>query len=469
MTKSFYFNIIENLMKTITLSKILVLLAALASFSGTARGQHRITEVKYPSVVGHTIVKEYTFPATVSYVETATGHYFASADASMSVLNAQIDPNIHVRDFVIFEDYVYFCGFDNSQQATVGVWGWFRIPDLVTSSMSYYVYSGFHCVQRYADTLKGIVAFRDHMNTLHVAVCGSVSDGSASNQSCMLDLTGVAGSPNWNCTMGVTPITPGYYEKITRICLTDNLVVTVGTVPMGCGIVNHRVHRRNDMFLSGGPQDSSIYFPGDVWPRPWSHAICHVQGDTVAVAVKHDKNTIVPNEGVMMYVFDASLVYVGMNAAHAIELDLGQYTNTSDIFDIRYSRPHREVTLLMSGGFLMGTGSTVYEWPTAPIPPAVTPTFLSDRRMISLDNYNTQQHFLTMGTDNSDPSKVNYFIQSLQSGAVCATKLLPLYGGLDYAVKIDKTPYTVCTSVLTCEKREPVKYLKLDQETICSD
>lgn len=98
-----------------------------------------------------------------------------------------------------------------------------------------------------------------------------------------------------------------------------------------------------------------------------------------------------------------------------------------------------------------------------------TPTFLSDRIMTSLDRYNTQQHFLTMGTDNGDPSKVNYFIQPLQSGAVCAMNLGKSGLSLNYAVKIDKLPYTVCTSVLTCEKRDPVKYLKLDQETICSD
>ncbi len=54
--------------------KIIVLFAVLVACSGVAQGQHRITEAMYPSPVRHTIVREYTFPATVSYVETASDH-----------------------------------------------------------------------------------------------------------------------------------------------------------------------------------------------------------------------------------------------------------------------------------------------------------------------------------------------------------------------------------------------------------
>lgn len=448
--------------------KIIVLFVVLVACSGVAQGQHRITEATYPSQVRHTIVREYTYPATVSYVETASKHCFAYADASMTILNAQIDPNIFVRDFVIFEDYVYFCGFDNSQQTTVGVWGWFKIADLVSSNMSYNIYKSFACAQLYADTLKSLVAFRDSADALHIAVVGSVSDGIQSIQSCMLDIIETSGNPSWNYTMGITPTPENYFEKLSKVCLTDNLVVAVGTVPLGYGVVNHRVHRRNHMFLPGGPQDSSFYFPGDVWPRPWNYAICHVNDDTVAVVVKHDINYQMPlYEGVMIYIFDASWVYVGMNAAYAINLNLNTYTNTSDIFDIRYSRPYEEITMLMSGGFLLGPGSTVFEWPIAS--PNATPLFLSDRKMTSLDNYNTQQHFLTMGMDDSNPSTVNYFIQPLQSGSVCATNLTPYRSSLNYAVKIDLLPYTVCTNKMACEQRDPVSYFELKQETVCSD
>lgn len=457
------------IMKKNTFIKAMLFLVMLATGTVQGFGQHRIVEAQYPSAVNHTIVREYNHPATVSYVETATAHYFAYADAAMLVLNAEIDPNIYVRDFVIFEDYVYFCGWEKLQQTTKGIWGWFNINALMQSNMNYHVYDDFDCGQLNADTLQSLVAFRDNTNTLHIAVVGSVYDGSASDRSCMLDITGAAGGNAWTYRMGVTPKLEGYYEKISKVCLTNNYVVTVGSVPVGYGVVNHRVHLRNNMFQPGGLQDNAYYFPGDVSPRAWNFAICPVDGDMVAVAVKHDANAVFPSDGALVYVFHVPSLSVGMNALNAIRLDLGTSTNTSDIYGLRYSRHGQEITMLMSGNTMYGVGSVVFEWPVATLPPTAKPFFLPDRMMTSMDNYNTQQHFLTMGYDNSNPSAANFFIQPLQSNGICSVEELAVRGTVDFAVEKDSMPYTTCSKQIVCGEKIPQIYFPLVQDVKCSD
>ena len=456
-------------MKKNMLKKALLFLVTLAT--GTVQGvcQHRLVETQYPSAVNQTIVREYNYPATVSYVETATTHYFGYADATLSILNTEIDPNIFVRDFVIFEDYVYFCGWEKLQQTTKGVWGWFKVNSLMQSNMNYHVYDDFDCGQIYADTLQSLVAFRDSMNALHVAVVGSMRDGNTKDRSCMLDITGTAGGNVWTYTMGVTSGMQGYYEKISKVCLTDNFVVTVGSVPVGCGVVNHRVHLRNNMFQPGGLQDNAYYFPGDVWPRAWNFAICPVDGDMVAVAVKFDANAVFLSDGALVYVFHVPSLSVGMNALNAIRLDLGTSTNTSDIYGLRYSRHSQEITMLMSGNTMYGVGSVVFEWPVTTLFPTAKPFFLPDRMMTSMDNYNTQQHFLTMGYDNSNPSAANFFIQPLQSNGICSVEELVIRGSVDFAVKIDSIPYTTCSKKIVCSEKVSQIFFPMDLNVKCSD
>ena len=48
----------------------------------TAMCQHAVVQADYPNTVERTIIREYNFPATVSYVESSIEHYFAYADAT---------------------------------------------------------------------------------------------------------------------------------------------------------------------------------------------------------------------------------------------------------------------------------------------------------------------------------------------------------------------------------------------------
>lgn len=53
--------------------------------------QEYMVETVYPGAVGRTIVREHTYPATISYVESGAGKFFSYADASMTVKKLVVD------------------------------------------------------------------------------------------------------------------------------------------------------------------------------------------------------------------------------------------------------------------------------------------------------------------------------------------------------------------------------------------
>ena len=75
--------------------------------------QHAVTQAVYPNDVERTIVREYVYPSTVSYVETAVEHYFAYADASLNVINCEFSHDISVTDMVLHDKFAYFCGYNS--------------------------------------------------------------------------------------------------------------------------------------------------------------------------------------------------------------------------------------------------------------------------------------------------------------------------------------------------------------------
>ncbi|MBO7489389.1 MAG: hypothetical protein J6T88_03830, partial [Bacteroidales bacterium] len=87
----------------------------------TAMCQHAVVQANYPNDVERTIVREYVYPATVSYVESSIEHYFAYADATMTVTNSEISHDLYVTDLALHGQFAYFCGY--STVSGLGVWG----------------------------------------------------------------------------------------------------------------------------------------------------------------------------------------------------------------------------------------------------------------------------------------------------------------------------------------------------------
>ena len=86
--------------------KIVLLFLLAMLLPAVGQSQHRVTKALYPYPIVKTIVKEYVFPATISYVETTSSHYFSYSDATLNIVNCEIDNNLFVLDFVIFNDVV---------------------------------------------------------------------------------------------------------------------------------------------------------------------------------------------------------------------------------------------------------------------------------------------------------------------------------------------------------------------------
>ncbi len=454
-------------MKTATLSKIFVLLAALASFSGTARGQHRITEVQYSDKINRTIVREYEFPATVSYVETADTHFFVYADASMQVFCAPVDKDIYVRDFVIHGKYAYFCGF-RSGNVTKGIWGWFNVDDLVNGAVTYNTFSDFQCQPQYVDTIHSL-AVHEEQNGFHIAMVGANTDGASMRRWCLIDVWGTPGSSTgWQYEMGIPFCNNCPCDRLTRICVTDNYIVAAGNYINPAHSETYRIHSRNSVF--GGPQNYIYAYPlfGDGFMHDSTlFAMTHVYGDLIAVANKAHKiflNT--PYDGILVNVYDIALTvaYTNVSPVYSMCFSLNNFPSTGySICDLRYSANQSILHLLLSGTSLPNTSSPGSIIAELSIPPGVSGpyTTINDRILLSLDNYYSQGNTLAAGFDNTNSTKMNYYTQPLQSTPQCGTQSPFPYTSNGYKGKKDYSPYTICTDSFKCkDNKSDVKVRK---------
>lgn len=445
----------------------LLLFMLLTAFNDLCFCQNAITQAAYPHNIVKTIVREYVYPATVSYVETEKSHYFAYADQSMTVTNCEIDNNIFVNDFVIFDDRVYFCGLRNGNNP-VGIWGYFDIVDLKHGNLSYEIYDVFVCGNNYVDTLHRLVAYNYFEQKIqdtskHIVVVGSVTDGNRTN-GCTIDITpNLSGSTMWNYTIGVTPDVTG--ERINRICTTKHYVITAGPAIINSDFDVYRRHYINSLFVAGGPQDEIWHFPLSSVHRYKHNAenyeITHLDKDTVAIAIRtYDLDP--PNYyGVLVTAYDMGSLYNGaLNTlySHYIE-PIGK----ANVQGLKYDNITRRLILLLNDN----VASTVAEIPLSS--PVVTLNSLSNHILTSLDLYNGQHNFLCQGIDLSQPFVTTYFTQPINSYSMCALQNTIRANDPDFITKWNSAPYDVCNKRFDCIKLYQVSAFVINNDVICSD
>ena len=430
-----------------------------------AFAQQHLTEAFYPNDIVNTIVREYNYPATVSYIETYDEHYFAYSDLSMQSINASIPNNLFVKDIFLLDDIAFFCGFSKSQTVTA-VWGWFDINGLINSSFTYHLYDGFTCNNYTADTLYSLAAFTLD-DRLHVAVVGSCSDGS-DREACVLDISGTAlPSSTWNYSMGVTN-TPPTHERLTKVCLTDNYVVACGSKISCCE--DYRFFLRSAMFSSSGPQDTVYYFPavltytgtGSIQNNHGSSdlALTPVFGDMFASATNllYSPNYYT-GPGFLVNVYDIPTV---LSAAGGIA---PTFTATVDsmpvsfiqIMDMRYSTTTSTISILMQSTF---NGAILSLDTELPMPlTAANLSLLLGTRLFSLDNYNSQILFLAQGLDSSYPYILNSLVQPyLTTAPSCTITASQAANEYTYWSKSDYMPLLVCSYNFSCKEHDPINY-----------
>ncbi len=430
----------------------------------SAVAQHALTKAQYPSAVQRTIVREYIFPATVSYVETASEHYFSYADASMTVRNVEISYDITVTDFAVHNNLVYFCGYNNF--TGYGVWGWFDVTYLIAGTLNYYIYDNFECSGSYADSLFSLAVFEEQ-GQLHVATVGSTIDGTGNKWPCLIDITGTEGvATGWNYRIGLSQCNLIKPNRNTRVCVTDNYVVTAGEMDISYCSEGYRFHRRSDVFLAGGPQDSVYTFTSY---GEWSNhngidmAMTHTNGDSVASAVYwYGSGSYTNPAGILVNVYDINQVITSWAVSPVYS---GQVNTSNIIRDLVYSPIYKELVLLTNFNFPTLTGSAIVEMPY-PLT-NIKYIILQDQTHTSLDLYNGQHSILAQGYNNITNNITTYYTQPLSTVPLCATSgsnsLIPY----TYASKTNHCPYTVCSNSFKCHLVQQAKVLDIPNDVGC--
>ena len=430
--------------------------------------QETITQTTYPDDIVKTIIKEYSFPATVSYVETKEHHYFAFADQSMAVINCEIDPDIFVRDFTILDDNVYFCGIRDGKQSN-GIWGWFEISDLQNSNLTYDTYENFACGKHIVDTLHRIVAYVEN-DTLHIVTVGTTNEG-ATTDGCTIDITpNPNGGPAWMYTIGVTP--DESIERINRICVTDNYVITSGPATNAADHEVYRIHRKNNLFATGGPQDEiwmfviSTFFPYK--HNTENYEITHIKDDIVGMAIQTYNIGYYSNHepGLLVMGYDMTTLSIGTFTT----LYPHYYQTNSyklNINGFKYDDNTDNMILLMNGNLLSGSISVVAEIPL--LSNNVTTNTLHDQCLTSLDLYNFNNNFLSQGFDISQPNVSTYFTKPIGTTGFCSIKDVYRTNWFEFMTKWELWPYTVCVDEFDCINNNQISTISLPNDIICSD
>ena len=436
---------------------------------GAANCQQRITQATYPDDVTKTIVREYSYPSTISYIETKTDHYFAYADATMTIVNTSIGTDISVLDFAIHDSYLYFCGIEHSG-GPKGVWGWFKVSELFSGSLNMYTQDVYVCGNYYVDTLHSLV-LNTERDSIHIALVGNVSDG-VSRRACMMEIVGMESVPTgWRYQIGVSSNDGEYLD---HICLTNNLVVGAGVTANECCSETYRVHWRWNMFASWGPQDviNSFNGPGHhKYDHAWRNfAMTHVDGDTIAVGTFYgDINS--GKQGLMVNTYNMNDVALGNYTtsiySSLVNLFSPPVFSGSTIQGLRYGGHSGTYSLLLSGNLpSYGTGSHLVEFNQGIA--TVNISSLTGVSLNSIDNYNSGLSFVTLGFDMVTSINAKFLTQPFWYTGSCVPYYTIITNSSIFARKHRDAPYTVCADDFDCSIRIFKKKMDLENEIICS-
>ena len=432
--------------------------------------QNAVVQATYPNDVVRTIVREYSYPATVSYVETAVEHYFAYADATMSVTNSEISHDLYVTDLALHGTFAYFCGYNTV--SGLGVWGWFDISSLMAGSLSYYIYDDFRCNVLYADSLFSLALYEEQ-GQLHIATVGSTTDGASKKRACLIDITGAEGTASgWNYRMGLSECEFNYFNRLTEVCVTDKYIVAAGSTILSFCSEGYRFHLRSNPFMAGGPQDSLYFFPRvtTYYSSPDHNgedlAMTHISGDVFASAVYCYTNNINQKEGILVNVYDISQILTVPWTSPIYSKYTNIPGNSFYINDLIYNKTSNSLYLLTNGQIASYMGSFITEL-SLPLPTTISPIYVQDVYLTSLDNYNSQQSFLAQGYDGNNPQRITYYTQPLSTAPLCATPQPSNTNDADYGAKTHYCPYTVCNGVFNCSKTPQAAKLTIPIEIIC--
>ena len=171
---------------------------------------------------------------SISYIEKGGNHYFSAAlhlsptsdwlgYDSVLLKNVEIGANYTVNDFkVVDSSHIYCCGKYTEGNNNKGFIAFFNIFDFITNNtINFKVMNSFQTDEGYVADLTKIETFF-LSNKLHTIAIGST----VASKACILEIVGPKGAVSGIYSIGESTVS----EKFNDIAVTDNYVVTVGSV-----------------------------------------------------------------------------------------------------------------------------------------------------------------------------------------------------------------------------------------------
>ena len=256
----------------------------------------RLTFVPMNDAVNKTIIRECNYPATISYVETTSEHFFiynSGLNGNIQVISVPISTLLGVNDFVIKGDTVFFCGVRSGN----GFIGFFCVNDFFFSTHNFQLLASIMpSVSGTVTSLNKMVLYSSNGIRELVAI-GKTSTG--------LDCVTVLQETSSMWTFQVGELPASYNESILDITVTDNYVITAGFRNSNPYYPSMRAYEKAHIFSSSGFQNTSfisIPFNNNTCDYDCTQLILtHIQSDTFALAAywkPHIPNTVTTPNGV---------------------------------------------------------------------------------------------------------------------------------------------------------------------------
>ena len=386
-------------------------------FSCTAQNSV-YAHISLSDLIGDVIVREYNYPITITYFESGEARYFAYVDTSYVMQYKPISDTITVKDFVVDNDTVFFCGVSNNGK---GVLGFFDINDFFYGQGYYYVTNSlFRTSQGYVKSFSKTV-------TVGCVQRHWVSIGETENGlSCVADM-------QYDNVTGIVSYTTGemlssYTEKIFDIALSDNYVITAGFTsysPDYC--LSIRRYSMCDVFNpSSAIQDYSWVFRDNASSFDWkSDEICIEQfyGDVVSVAAhwkwRASVSTIQHEQGVYVGLFYMNIGAVPVSSTCTfqpygnVEWHLEGLTKPASYTDLFFLLQYAYDSNSMS------MQSIVDEYSNALMAgPYIHGSYLENVYFNNISDYNGASEYITVGKKSLQPHDLIYDVES-GNGSIC--------------------------------------------------
>lgn len=226
-----------------------------------------LNQIKYDCVTGNHIMYS---------TSLANENHFSLTDITNTTIDVRISTGYIIKDFEIFEDYVFFCGNTSLGE---GLIGWFNINDLFYASLP--AYTDNTLIVSMISELDDIEVYRDIYGKIHIAGLGSNTTFNSIGFEAM-------GDP----LTGMQYRTSVFQFPVHDLTITDRFIVYAGDYAQR-GITLYPFPK-NDIF-SSTIFHPSVYFqtttPYTVEPDVIDNIeIIHTEGDCVATLSRYTVN-----------------------------------------------------------------------------------------------------------------------------------------------------------------------------------